>query len=519
MRSGAPALRRRLIWALSALMLAVGFTAFLPLRAEACSCLGIGDIAVAVDEAELVMVGTLVDRRDGGVGIAGGPGTIYTYQVETWVKGDAGDVVEVHSGQGDGDCGMSGAVGDRIGAFLTNDAGRISGNLCSQVDPDVLLAAMEGPTPSSTGIGALVVSMGWDSPRLTVLDDVGATVTDLDPGATNEWDGTQRLDLCPETGLIVQSMGTKLVVWDPVKLESLASYDLDIPNGWIADVVCPGPDASSILLLAGGELSSTLYEVVPDMTEIATFDGGYGQIGNGYVVAQSGSEGDASIVDMATGEIIELTSTPANELRSISPAPHPTDPIVALLQTDFNEGGPVEATLSIVDTSGQTLETFDIPYESYSPTWLTDSLLFVQAYDHDNWEESLGYLFDLDAGTSSTIEGWGGQTPILVGSTLFGIEGSSVVAADIETGATEVLTTLPTQFAGPMVPVTGSEPTEPALDPPDAPGATTPPLVAPELGTETEDGSPLRWIALGAIAVFGAIMLWLGVAHPRSRGE
>ena len=500
-------------------MLAVGLTAFLPLRAEACSCVGIGDIADAVDEAELVMVGTLVDRRDGGVGIAGGPGAIYTYQVETWVKGDAGDIVEVHSGQGDGDCGMGGAIGDRIGAFLTNEAGRIDGTSCDQIDPDVLLAAMEAPTVSSTGIGALVVSMGWGSPRLSVLDDVGATVTELDPGATDEWDGTQRLDLCPGTGLIVQSMGTKLVVWDPVTLDDLASYDLAIPNGWIADVVCPSPDASSILLLAGGEFSTTLYEVVPEMTEIATFDGGYGQIGDGYVVAQSGSEGDASIVDLKTGDVIQLTSTPANELRSISPAPHPTDPIVALLQTDFNEGGPVEATLSIVDTSGETLETFDIPYEAYSPTWLSDSLLFVQAYDYDNWEESLGYLFDLDAGTSSTIEGWVGQTPILVGSTLYGVDGSDVVAADIETGETEVLTTLPTQSAGPLVSVTGSEPTEPALDPPEAPGATTPPLVAPELGVDTGGESPVRWIALGAITVFGAVLLWLGFARPRSRGE
>ncbi|HEY6634545.1 MAG TPA: hypothetical protein VI141_02920, partial [Acidimicrobiia bacterium] len=126
---------RRLVWAITTVVIVVVLLPLFPTSARGCSCAGGGDLVARIDESEMAMVGTLVERTDGGLGGFGGSGAIYTYQVDNWVKGDAGDVIEVHSGQGDGDCGMGGEIGAQIGAFLYDGGGFISGNSCDQVDP------------------------------------------------------------------------------------------------------------------------------------------------------------------------------------------------------------------------------------------------------------------------------------------------------------------------------------------------------------------------------------------------
>lgn len=115
--------------------LALTFLPFLPSTARACSCAAPTDLAAFVGEADAAFVGTLVDRRDTPDFQA-----IYVFEVEEWVKGDVGEVIEVQSGQGGGDCGFEFWDPDqRIGALLYHDGGELHGGMCSQVEPAELI--------------------------------------------------------------------------------------------------------------------------------------------------------------------------------------------------------------------------------------------------------------------------------------------------------------------------------------------------------------------------------------------
>lgn len=64
----------------------------------------------------------------------------YTFEVESWVKGDFGSELVVHApNQGSG-CGIEAPVGGRVGLFVTEEDGELSSSLCAMVDPDLLLA-------------------------------------------------------------------------------------------------------------------------------------------------------------------------------------------------------------------------------------------------------------------------------------------------------------------------------------------------------------------------------------------
>jgi hypothetical protein len=128
----------------------------LPLPARACSCAVPSDIEAWVDESEAAFVGTLVGNSDTGIGELGQE-SISTFEVEEWVKGDLGRVVEVHSASDGGGCGFEFWDQDmRIGAIIHEEAGRLRGGLCAQLDADLLLAAMTGPP---VGQGATTTSV------------------------------------------------------------------------------------------------------------------------------------------------------------------------------------------------------------------------------------------------------------------------------------------------------------------------------------------------------------------------
>lgn len=146
----------------------------IPQPAHGCSCAGPGDLSDAIDNSEAAFVGTLVGKRDVGGGEA-----IYTFEVEEWVKGDLGAVIEVRSASQGSACGFE-THGERVGAFLRMERGHLTGGLCSQVAADSLLAAAHGPNLSTTGTGTV------DTVPPLVAPDLGV---DPDPGAGLRWLG------------------------------------------------------------------------------------------------------------------------------------------------------------------------------------------------------------------------------------------------------------------------------------------------------------------------------------------
>jgi hypothetical protein len=302
----------------------------------------------------------------------------------------------------------------------------------------------------------------------------------------------------------------------------MAAHDLSSldQTGWVDDVSCRTADASSIYVLVSDDFHSSLMEVVPESRTLIDLDGIAGEIGNDFVITQTDHEGDATWVDITTGEETVLTETPANDLRSISVATHPTERLIALVETDFNEDRPVEATLSIVDETGARLEEFIIPWETYSPTWLDESRVAVKAYDFDDGEQSFGFVFDLSTGEGFEVEGWDAEHTVADGNRLYGVNGGTILTTDLSTSTVETLITLASQSAGPIVLLDNAQriaPTTTVLAEPEGavPPTTIPPLVASELGRDVPGtGDAVRWIAGGSILGFLALLVWLA-RRPR----
>lgn len=139
-----------------AVLIAFALSPLLPLPARGCSCAPPPDISGWVDQSQAAFVGTLVDQRDAGNGEFGQE-SIYVFEVEEWVKGDVGEVIEVRSASNGAACGFEFWNPQmRIGAVIHEVGGELRGGLCSQVDPDALLTAVapaaepDGNTTSPT---------------------------------------------------------------------------------------------------------------------------------------------------------------------------------------------------------------------------------------------------------------------------------------------------------------------------------------------------------------------------------
>ena len=510
---------------LAAAVVGLALASMFPAPAQACSCAGPVDIVEWVENSEAVFVGTLVDKRSANGGEFGSE-SIYTFEIEEWVKGDLGKVIEVRSASDGAGCGFEFFGGERIGAVIYQAGDHLEGGLCGQIDPDVLLAAMKGTELSTTGVGRLLVSNDSPSTILSVLDDTGATVVDLSPNLqTQTFSGTSHLEVCPGGELMLQATPHEIVVWNLDDLTVASSYELSglNTNANVWDISCREPDASSIWIIAGsGDGNAVLMEVAPELKPIIPIPGMVAQIGQTFVVYQMDAESDPTLLNIESGEEILLHETPQDLLQALSVAPHPSNETIAMLETRFSIGGPVESTLFILDATGTAIQQFEIPWESYSPVWLDDDRVIVTAYNFDNWEESFVYVFEVSTGTSTVLNGWNARWTVADGNVLYGVRGGDVLVGNLETGAWDTLVTLPTQSAGPLVLLEAGSTTPPvATTQPvvTAAGPTTPPLVAPELGVETEPVPGLQWLAGIAFAGFFGVLIWLSRSRKSDEVE
>jgi len=114
-----------------------------PRSASACSCVGGLDLQERIAESEAAFVGTLIETQRSLANIlrlGGDDEVIHVFEVETWIKADLGEVIEVHTPADGSSCGFEfWYEDDRVGAFLWEEGGFLHSGLCSQVDPDTLL--------------------------------------------------------------------------------------------------------------------------------------------------------------------------------------------------------------------------------------------------------------------------------------------------------------------------------------------------------------------------------------------
>ena len=149
--------------------------------ALACSCRAGVPVEDSLSESDAAFVGVFTGRDDPLAQadlISSGRAVVNHFQVERSVKGDIGERVDVKAAASGASCGLELDVGERTGLLLRRDAGGWTSGLCSQVEPQVLLAFAPA-TAASAGAGTgtdwgLIVLMG-----LLVLAVVGAVVLEV----------------------------------------------------------------------------------------------------------------------------------------------------------------------------------------------------------------------------------------------------------------------------------------------------------------------------------------------------
>ena len=122
----------------------------------ACSCRAGVPVEESLSESDGAFVGVFTGRDDPLAQadlISSARRVTNHFRVERSVKGDIGDRVDVMAAAGGASCGLELEVGQRTGLLLRRGAGGWTSSLCSQVEPQALLAFAPA-TAASTGAGA-----------------------------------------------------------------------------------------------------------------------------------------------------------------------------------------------------------------------------------------------------------------------------------------------------------------------------------------------------------------------------
>lgn len=146
--------RRIVLAALTVLLAAGGLLVVEAGPASACSCRAGVPVEESLAESDGAFVGVFVGRDDPlgqGEIVSSGRRVLNHFQVERPVKGEIGERVDVQAAAEGASCGLGLEVGQRTGLLLRRDAGGWTSGLCSQVEPQALLAFAPA---TATGSGA-----------------------------------------------------------------------------------------------------------------------------------------------------------------------------------------------------------------------------------------------------------------------------------------------------------------------------------------------------------------------------
>ena len=522
-----------------------------PRPASACSCAGIGDLDAAIAGSQAAFVGTLIETRDPHGNddlIDTGRGVVHVFEVERWIKADLGDVIEVHSAADGGACGLEFWTADnRIGAFLTASGGQLASHLCAQVDPDVLIAAADGPPVAHPDLAPAMAISYTDSARLTLLAGSGELVGTLDP--TPRLLGAERtrlLSLCPGGTHLAQLTPGQLVIWDLRSYEITAIHDSSgLAEAYAADLICRDPDATSVWALVDtGSFGGTgsIEELVGDSQTVTETPKASGVLGPNHAIIWNDSDRTLYLFDYQTDETILLASEDPGGIVSNRAEPSPFDATTALLTVEYHEGLWATTTLAVVDEMGTVLAEHDLPDEGGGgPVWLDETRIAVQTFDYGTGETAVLRIIDIRSGLTQEIPGFAGWSPAFGNEMVFGINNGHVHVADLDTGTALEIAVLDSESAWEFVAISEAPPPGRGLVGvgPSSTLTTTPPLQQTDIspmGAETEEtpttdaGSPVvaasddvatdnssaLWWFLGAGAAIGTVGLVVYARATRS---
>ncbi|MEX0827087.1 MAG: hypothetical protein WD184_10110 [Acidimicrobiia bacterium] len=514
--------RRAALSGLASWLLVLGMLAFAP-PAWACSCLRI-DPVQGLAEFPAAFVGTFITKTD-----SGGFEAMYTFQVEQWVKGDLGPIVEVRAHSQGSACGYEFLPGRRMASFLRIEDGTPTGGLCLTVDPDVLVRATEPMTFDGVGPPHLLVAGPFATSTHLVLDADGGLLVPI--GKTpdgNEYgylDRPRAFRPCPGGRLIVEEWSWRLDVRDLKTLEVVSTVDL---HGFsdeigLTDVECRTEDASSILLLGdewtGNRSLARVYEAVPNPIPLFEVPYANGDLGPTVVVLQDEDEQGADVwlvADEAAGPFLvhHIDRGDSNYAGIIAASESPTGGTVAVLDIRYPEGGGTSTSnLVLYNTEGTELRrrTFE-ETEISALQWLDGGRLLLHHYSDETDGARVTVLDATTLESIAEIDDWPAFRTVADGDVLYGVWEGHLDRVDLNTGVIEHLTVFSSPVHGPVaiLPV-GSTPPIQEIGPAPATASTVPPATTTPLsatpvaaGEGSDDSSPRPWIFFGLVLVLAA---------------
>ena len=401
---------------------------------RACSC-ALPDARAALAQGDGAFVGKLVSGREAG------QQAVLTFSVERALKGSIGSTVEVVTASNSAACGIEMRTGARTGLVLERRGGAWQGYLCSQFDPDELLAAaLPLPVPNGRGPVALILGAELGDVRLLALDGRGRTL------AYGRGGGRAGLvSLCPGRQRLAELAytrgGTTLVVRETQTLRVLRRQRLRFRGERYAQRLgCEQRSGASVVIFArgpgGSGAGSALLRVTHDrLSEIWTGAAHDVAIGATTAYLSGGLTGRSLLrVDLVGRRVRRLATLPGP---TIALSLDKTETFVAGVHARLDRSAQVVR----VDLRGSTrMTTVRLPADEGQAQvmWLAGGrLLFVPAYG------STTRVLDASLRTRSRFR-WKATTAALLGSRLYGIDISvALFRASLPSGPQRLARRLP----------------------------------------------------------------------------
>jgi len=394
--------------------------------AHACSCL-IGDPRDALHRSDGAFVGTLVERSE-----VDEQTSIFTFEVEIAVKGAIGTTIDVRSNSKGASCGLEVEIGQRIGLLLGIDEdGAWISNLCSQIDPEVLLNAAE-PLPDPDGVGPVrfVVGGNLGENRLMALDRTGRTLA-YGPG-----DGYARdVDVCPGATRVLEAVTlgrrAQLVVRDLPSLDAVRTLTLaETRRPWLPHAECLSANGGRLLAVERHKTEYWIHQVTGTTDHIAW----HGHVRD--VVIQDGRayaiDGlELFQVNLRAGRLEPLSGIPPH-VQGISISPDGAR-IAGFVFGRFEGTGQTPSQVVSIRVEDALTKRFALGVYAYGEVvWVNARTI---AYLPGGADDQHVWLLNAETMRSvGGFDGWYAADSVVVGGSAFGIGWGQLARAGLDDG-------------------------------------------------------------------------------------
>jgi len=503
------------------LLIGVGMVSLPHGTVRACSCAG-GTPEQFLMDADASFIGSLaaVDRN--------GNDATYSFDVEFWLNGDLDSAtVDVESAAEGASCGFELSDGQRAAVFLRREGDRLTGGLCSTLDPAVTLAALD-PAPLPGGAAAFAVPGTFAAGRFAMLDADGALVGYT--GVQEEaW--PPRIFRCPGGERVVALGFPMIEVIDLVSFEVVRSVDTgDLQqSGLIDDLRCVDPAGTDVRLLVQDAVGETqdvrsLDEWSQPGRVLSRRPGARTVIvGDGLIGAEPQDPGDllAAIDPDGTRRVLGEIERPAgsNFAGYESIVADPTGTRIAVSEVTYLSSG-VDGRLVVIDSaSGEEVVATDTSGGLFVVAWLDDDRLITMRSDVEPPGLQIRDVDTLEV--LAQIPGWPVFGATVVGDDAWGMSQGAVVRGSFTTGVIDTVEVLPSEATGEIIALDGPVDIEPA-------SAVTPAVVPREPLAITADETAARRsiesspagrsrVALALIGLAAIAVVATGVAFSKKR--